>query len=296
MSTDRDVTSIVRSWLEAGATVLPDRVLDTVLDQLPTTPQRRAWWPARRFTEMNSAARYALAGAAVVIVAVVGINLLLGLGTGVGGPAVSPSPSPQLNPSPSATDAFFPEGPLAVGSHSAVLAGVRFSLELTTPGWSATVFNEIGKGEFAEPDGSGLIFWSSAPDNVYSDPCAHTPQSPPPDATRAALAAAVAALPGTDLVVGPSSVTVGGYRAQHVVITIRDDIGCAPGEFYRWYDDATGGPAGGYRNGSALGATIWVWIIDVNGTLLWIDGETYEGADPERGQELLQIVDSIRFG
>ena len=42
MSTDRDVTRIVRSWLEEGVTALPDRVLDAVLDQLPATPQRRA--------------------------------------------------------------------------------------------------------------------------------------------------------------------------------------------------------------------------------------------------------------
>ena len=43
MSTDRDVTRIVRSWLDDGATRLPDRVLDQVLDALPATPQRRAW-------------------------------------------------------------------------------------------------------------------------------------------------------------------------------------------------------------------------------------------------------------
>jgi hypothetical protein len=41
MSTDRDVTSIVRSWLDEGVTALPDRVLDAVLDQVPATPQRR---------------------------------------------------------------------------------------------------------------------------------------------------------------------------------------------------------------------------------------------------------------
>ena len=45
MSTDRDVTRIVRSWLEEGATALPDRVLDAVLDQVPSTSQRRPRWP-----------------------------------------------------------------------------------------------------------------------------------------------------------------------------------------------------------------------------------------------------------
>ena len=65
MSTDCDTTRIVRSWLEVGATALPDRVLDQVLDQLPTTSQRRAWWPARRFQEMSSAWKFAIAAAAI---------------------------------------------------------------------------------------------------------------------------------------------------------------------------------------------------------------------------------------
>ena len=59
MSTDRDTTRIVRSWLEEGVTALPDRVLDAVLDQVPATSQRRPWWPARRFREMNKALKLA---------------------------------------------------------------------------------------------------------------------------------------------------------------------------------------------------------------------------------------------
>ena len=38
MSTDRDVTGIVRSWLDEGVTALPDCVLDTVFDQRPRDP------------------------------------------------------------------------------------------------------------------------------------------------------------------------------------------------------------------------------------------------------------------
>jgi hypothetical protein len=41
MSSDRELTHIVRSWLDEGVTVLPDRVLDDVLAQLPVTSQRR---------------------------------------------------------------------------------------------------------------------------------------------------------------------------------------------------------------------------------------------------------------
>ena len=115
MSTDRDVTRIVRSWLEDGATALPDRVLDNVLDQLPATPQRRAWWPAWRLREMNSALKLAIAAAAVVVVAIVGINLLpRSEGVGGSGTSASPapsstaSPSPSLSRSPAPSPALFP--------------------------------------------------------------------------------------------------------------------------------------------------------------------------------------------
>jgi hypothetical protein len=43
MSSDREPTRIVQSWLEEGANVLPDRVLDDVLERIPVTPQRRPW-------------------------------------------------------------------------------------------------------------------------------------------------------------------------------------------------------------------------------------------------------------
>ncbi len=41
MSADREITRIVRSWLDEGVTRLPDRALDAVLDQITVTRQRR---------------------------------------------------------------------------------------------------------------------------------------------------------------------------------------------------------------------------------------------------------------
>src|SRR3970040_1990973 len=84
MSTERDMTRIVRSWLRTDEHESADRVLDHVLAQLNATPQRRSWWPARRIADMNNVAKLAIAAAAVVVVAVVGINLLPA-GGGVGG-------------------------------------------------------------------------------------------------------------------------------------------------------------------------------------------------------------------
>ena len=38
MTTDRDITGVVRSWLEEGVTAMPDRVLEFVIEQLPQDP------------------------------------------------------------------------------------------------------------------------------------------------------------------------------------------------------------------------------------------------------------------
>ena len=93
MSTERETTRVVRSWLDEGVTKLPDRVLDAVLDRVPATPQRRSWWPAWRSNRMNTYAKLIAAVAAVLVVAVIGYQFLPGRDPGSGGPSVAPSPT-----------------------------------------------------------------------------------------------------------------------------------------------------------------------------------------------------------
>jgi hypothetical protein len=92
MSTDRDTTRIVRSWLAEDGHENADRVLDIVLDQIDTTPQRRAtWWPVRRPLTMHSTIRYGAAAAVVALAALVGFTVL---NNQVGNdPTPTPSPS-----------------------------------------------------------------------------------------------------------------------------------------------------------------------------------------------------------
>ncbi len=133
-----------------------------------------------------------------------------------------------------------------------------------------------------------------AADNVYSDPCAQTELDPPAGPSAAERAAAVAAVPGLEVVSPPSAVTVGGQPAQHVVMRVPDTIGCTPHRFFLWYD-ADDPAAGNARYASDIGETLYEWIIEVNGTFVWIDAETPAGAGPEAAQEVQQIVDSIQF-
>ena len=54
MTAELDTTRVVRAWLEEGVTHLPDRVLDAVLADVPTTPQRRHAGPVEAVSSRRS--------------------------------------------------------------------------------------------------------------------------------------------------------------------------------------------------------------------------------------------------
>ena len=106
MTRDDDFIGQLEGYLEEyeGSTPLPNEVRDAVRAQLPSIQQRPAWWPARRFPEMNSMMKLSLAAAAVVVAALLGYNYLVA--PSVGGPGLGdPSPTrrrprpPQRRPS-----------------------------------------------------------------------------------------------------------------------------------------------------------------------------------------------------
>jgi len=110
MTTDPQLERIVRSWLEPGLTTLTDDVLDAVMNQLPATPQRRRWSPARRVSDMSAFAKFAVAAAAVLAVALVGYNLLAPGGAS-GLPSGLPEPlarGPRRAPWPRSADEHHP--------------------------------------------------------------------------------------------------------------------------------------------------------------------------------------------
>jgi len=101
MSANRDVTGIVRSWLREDGPEDADRVLDLVLDQLDTTPQRRAtWWPARRPLTMSISFRYGIAAVALAVAALLGFTYIRNQ-VGTTDPTPTPIPSElSLGPLP----------------------------------------------------------------------------------------------------------------------------------------------------------------------------------------------------
>ena len=296
MSTDRDVTRALRLWLHEDAHENADRVLDLLLDELDMTPQRPGSWLPVRFALTPTLARVGLV-AAFVIAAVIGLRFLPPSNTGV--PSSTGTPSPEATTSVLPASAFPPKGELAVGTGSMTRWGVPLTFDMPAAQWTSDggfwFTKDVGTG----PNGAAMLFWNLPPVNVYADPCRRTALDPPAGASAAELATAMSNVPGTDLASGPSNVMVGGYPATRVAITIRDDIPCVPRTFNLWYSLGAGAECGGTgeceRFATGRGSTITVWIVDVHGVRIVIEGETYQGAGPEPAQEIQQIVDSIRF-
>ena len=279
------------AWPEPSSS--PTDAVSSSIRSAPSAVQA-SWWSSWR-SGTNASAKLALAAAAVVVVAVVGNNLLPARGgLAGGGPAVSPSSSAAPRPSPSPTPAGV--GPITsapIGWQSLNVDGVPFSFRVTTGGWERFGGISINKSIEGPQGAEAMIFWTGFPDGEYADPCDNLlhPLGGPLGPSAADLAAAVAKAPGTELVAGPSDVTVGGRPAKHVVLTVRKDLRCDPGFFYTW-EDVEAGALWPY---TVAGVTIDVWIVDVRGTRLFIEAETTRQAGPELEREVQQVVGSIRF-
>jgi hypothetical protein len=301
MTASRDPDRLIHAFLDEGLTELPNRVYEAVRSDIDSLGQRVVIGPLRT-PDMNTFAKLAFAAAAVVVFALVGYSLLPGGGANVGGaPPVSPSPSrsvsvpPTASPSPSPSDlAFFADGSIETGRHSMIRSGKSLSVDMPS-GWTSHDGFRIytPAGQLPYRPAAAFIFWPDPPFNVYADPCTKEPLDPPAGDTPAEIATAISSIPGTDLVGGPSDLTIDGHPAKLVSIRVREDVDCAPREFFLWYREADG-PAGG-RWPDALGDTIYVWLIDVDGTLVWIDGSASVNTTPALHEEMLQIVDSIQF-
>ena len=230
-TSDRETARIVRSWLNEGTTRLPDRVLDAVLDEVPSTPQRRAWWPARRFADMNNTFRIALAAVAVVAIAFIGISLLPrrqrrrwwrpDLDTEHRTDHV-PTPTPSFT----AGTRLPPEGTaLAAGRYTAEFRDGPVSVTFTIgDGWTSGgwyLMNPPLPGQHSAGFTKSMSLWTV--DNVYADVCdlGSLPE-PAIGPTVDDLVAALDAQTNTDMSF-LRDVVVGGAAGKRLVMTRPSD-------------------------------------------------------------------------
>ena len=300
MSTDRDVTRVVRSWLDEGVTALPDRVLDAVLDQLPATPQRRASWLARRFPFMNNnVVRFGLAAVVVVLAVFLGIRFIApNVGTGPPEATATPSPtaSPMPLPGPGSLEAGTYRttpfgGPGAFGvcdgqpGCTEAPADDTIAFTVTVPaGWSVSPLGGIWVDSSARPDGAILIFWRGG--WLYEDPC-NASGSPSVEVGPTAddFAAALADHPLLDAT-APVDVTLDGYSGKYVDLSAPSDLAQCIGQYRLW-------DPGVYASGPEHQ---WhLWILDVDGVRVVVETMDYPDTSADRRAELQTMVDSIEI-
>lgn len=292
MSTDRDVTRTVRSWLEEGVTTLPDRVLDDVLHQIPATPQRRGpWWPAWRLPPMNNTAKLALAAAAVLVVAFLGIRYLLP--ANVGGPGETPVPTEA--PSPVALP---DQGPLEPGTYVVDHPDLTpRSFTLTVPAGWTTDGGFVVKGDAgADVPDVAVVSWIIT--HVFAEACLWTTaqedslvEARTPEEIVDALAGQ-----GGHETIGPDAVALGGYSAQRLEFIVPDDfdIASCSGGFLRLWPDP-GPNLGGGLAVERAGQTVVIHVVDIDGDAVAIASSFTSDASATDVAELEEVLASIRF-
>ena len=298
MSTDRDVTGIVRSWLHEDAHEDADRILNLVLDEIDTTPQRRAGWLARRFPTMNSNfVRVAVVVAAVVVIALLGSRLLPAANFG-GPPAATPTPAVEPTPTPS------PPPPVDFTGHPGegaeldpgvyrITYASPVQVTITVPDEpfesfpSAWYKARFDWGPWHQSNQAQLGF--ALIENVFEDPCVPElgMRDPTVGPTVDDLATAFAALPGVE-VTGPSDVSLGGYSGQLIELVGIERSGDCVVEPAIWVTT---------RGDSAVlvsvGDRVRVWILDVAGTRLVVWAREDAAFTDLAG--LQTLVDSIQI-
>jgi hypothetical protein len=281
MSTDREATRIVRSWLEEGVTVLPDRVLDAVLDQVPTTPQRRSWWPAWRSATMNTYAKFAIAAAAVLVVAVVGYNFLPGRG-GVGGPAATPSPTdvPRLPAN----------GPIEAGTYR-IGSGPTFLVTIPA-GWVSNGGMSIRKN-LDQPNEVALDLYRADID-VFADACESFGTEERVGPTAEDLLAALVAQENSDIS-DPVDVTVAGLPGSRFEVSAPAGLDlsqCSIGSLQVWKDAGEENYLAGVGH---EGGAATAYVADTpGGRLLFVPGqEEATAADIAERDAIVASIQSV---
>jgi hypothetical protein len=275
MSSDRDTTRAVRSWLREGVTELPDRVLDQVLDQLPATRQRRSWW--KIWSRSVASRSLPIALAAVVLLAIVGVATVSpSLDVGGGGQPSAPTPtSPQV----------LPEYPRALAPGTYFIDDpfpVRVTFEVPE-GWMACRWNSWELGPCTSPNGRGVAF--TIVDNVVADPCDTALLDPPVGPSVDDLVTELSGLRGfgaTD----PIDINVDGFSGQELELTAPRSPGCS---LATW-------STADRINGVAPNEVNLLRILDVDGVRLLIAAAHQPGeTSQDELDELRRVMDSVRI-
>jgi hypothetical protein len=290
---------LLTDWLEDQAASAPDQLLDSVIEDLQTTPQRARWMVLLRRIPMfgSNALRYYAVAGAVVLAVVVGLGLWAGQPPSVGPPAVTPAPSPTPVPAPTATAVPSPAPTIQSTDPRQTtvwsmgrpddsydfFVGVTFEL----PARWAPQFRPRDMAGASSPRGFNALLFLTTQVRPFEDPCARPLV---PLDVGSSVDDLIDALVGLPVEVSSVAETViDGYPAKQLTFTeLSEGPACEDGSQLTWRWE------NGHNHGVGPNVVTRLWAVDVDGTRLVIV-TVEDDASPQEKAELQQMVDSIRL-
>jgi hypothetical protein len=251
----------------------------------------------------NKILGFGIAAAAVVLVASLGTKFLAR--STIDAPTVTPSAMPQPRPFTQLLGRA-DLGRRLAGTTYRVASPFAVPFEITLPPsrlwtlWTVDSFRSPFHGDVRFRASSGLVFFGAYVvvdliENVFADPC-HIdsgPMDPPPVPTVDGFVESLTRM--VNITAGPvSDVRIGQHVAKAFVLTYATDgdpADCTGEGLHLW--TLRGGGTGGTIYGGGFAEHIWV--VNVGGTIVVIDGETFETTSDLVKHELQRILESITF-
>jgi hypothetical protein len=298
MTAHHDLDRQLSDFLRDGPTELPYESFDAVRDRTEQTGQWVVIGPWR-IPDMNKNVTIGL-GAAVVVVAIFIGAQLFGSPSGGFGSQPTPSPDPTATPAQSVAEpsssvaAGLPEGPHLLSE--ATDGGVPITVTIAAPAWEGDP--GIGFLQWNEgadpPDGAGMIAFQSREYYVYGDPC-HWPTTRPdtPATTVDELVDALANQASREAS-APEDITVDGNTGKKIILDMADDVdidACDEPEYPLF--GVPGDDLARYSQGS--GQIEELWIVDVDGLIVVLDGLYYTDTPQNAVDEVRAILASATF-
>ncbi|MEO8511722.1 MAG: hypothetical protein ABI534_10855 [Chloroflexota bacterium] len=253
---------------------------------------------------MNTTLKLGLAAVAMAVAVLIGINYF-GSGTsnvggsGTGNSTSTPGPTATVEASPTAspTPVPTPAGLLPETRYALVTADVPLTVTIPATDWFGDPGNAIlvKNDDAGAPSGAGMIVFAGDDLFVYGDPCRWSTTTPEtPVTTVDGLVAALTAQASRDATL-PVDVTVGGYAGKSITLHVPSEAvfaDCDRGYFGSW---AVRGEVTPSRYHQDPGQIDKLWIVDIDGQLVVIDGAYYAATPRAVVDELEAIVESATF-
>ena len=295
MNRPSDVETRLTAWLEEGPSSGPEEVLSRTFARTRSTRQDRVWLyrltHPTRSQPMNTLFKFAVVAALALAIGI-GLGPLRPSGSNVAaGPSPSPSPSPVVLPDGGSLDPGRYEieaGPtLRSGSPSPSRRGGRPRRDSLPKEVTLTAAPANGwEGK--------VMFSTWILTHIYADVCKHDTLVSVGTSVDE-LVNALVSQKGRN-VSGPTDVTVGGFPAKRIALTVPADldIGTACGGNLHFWPDPGPNESGGLP-GFVPGGTDTVYIVDVDGQRLVLVARNNPTASAQDVAELQALVDSIHI-